>query len=141
MIRNKIANKRWTEEDATFVKNNLGKLSFEQMGRALNRSAMSVRLFALRNRLTVGLQVKRNILMEMLKIKFRHPEDFTPTRTFYTETGINQRRFWDLYYGRKNISSKEYAAVAEYLGVLCKKHLTHANWICSRKMKNKEYDR
>lgn len=117
MIRNKIANKRWTEGDATFVKNNLGKLSFEQMGRALNRSSMSVRLFALRNRLTVGLQVKRNILMEMLKIKFRHPEDFTPTRAFYTETGINQRRFWDLYYGRKNISSKEYAVVAEYLGV------------------------
>ena len=113
----KAANKRWTEEDATFVKNNLGKLSFEQMGSALNRSAMSVRLFALRNRLTVGLQVKRNILMEMLKIKFRHPEDFTPTRAFYTETGINQRRFWDLYYGRKHISSKEYAAVAEYLGV------------------------
>lgn len=117
MIRKKIANKRWTESDITFVKNNLGKLSFEQMGRALNRSAMSVRLFALRNRLTVGLQVKRNILMEMLKIKFRHPEDFTPTRAFYTETGINQRRFWDLYYGRKTISSKEYAAVAEYLGV------------------------
>ena len=55
MIRNKIANKRWTEEDATFVKNNLGKLSFEQMGRALNRSAMSVRLFCLRNRLTVEI--------------------------------------------------------------------------------------
>lgn len=113
----KAANKRWTEEDATFVKNNLGKLSFEQMGRALNRSAMSVRLFVLRNRLTVGLQVKRNILMEMLKIKFRHPEDFTPTRAFYTETGINQRRWWDLYYGRKPITGKEYAAVADYLGV------------------------
>ena len=117
MIRNKSANKRWTENDTTFVKQNLGKLSFEQMGRELNRSAMSVRLFALRNRLTVGLQVKRNILMEMLKIKFRHPEDFTPTRVFYTETGINQRRFWDLYYGRKAISSKEYAAVADYLGI------------------------
>ena len=113
----KAANKRWTEEDATFVKNNLGKLSFEQMGRALNRSAMSVRLFVLRNRLTVGLQVKRNILMEMLKIKFRHPEDFTPTRAFYKETGINQRRWWNLYYGRKPITGKEYAAVADYLGV------------------------
>ena len=113
----KAANKRWTEEDATFVKNNLGKLSFEQMGRDLNRSAMSVRLFVLRNRLTVGLQVKRNVLMEMLKIKFRHPEDFTPTRAFYTETGINQRRWWDLYYGRKPITGKEYAAVADYLGV------------------------
>ena len=113
----KAANKRWTEEDATFVKNNLGKLSFEQMGRALNRSAMSVRLFVLRNRLTVGVQVKRNILMEMLKIKFRHPEDFTPTRAFYKETGINQRRWWNLYYGRKPITGKEYAAVADYLGV------------------------
>lgn len=113
----KAANKRWTEEDATFVKNNLGKLSFEQMGRDLNRSAMSVRLFVLRNRLTVGLQVKRNILMEMLKLKFRHPEDFTPTRAFYSETGINQRRWWDLYYGRKPITGKEYAAVADYLGV------------------------
>ena len=117
MIRNKSVNKRWTENDTTFVKQNLGKLSFEQMGRVLNRSAMSVRLFCLRNRLTVGLQVKHNILMAMLKIKFRHPEDFTPTRAFYTETGINQRRFWDLYYGRKSISSKEYAAVAKYLGV------------------------
>lgn len=117
MIKNKLVNKRWAEEDATFVKNNLGKLSFEQMGRELNRSAMSVRLFVLRNRLTVGLQVKRNILMEMLKIKFRHPEDFTPTRAFYTETGINQRRWWDLYYGRKPITGKEYAAVADYLGV------------------------
>lgn len=117
MIKNKIANKRWTENDISFVKDNLGKLSFEQMGRALNRSAMSVRLFVLRNRLTVGLQVKRNILMEMLKIKFRHPEDFTPTRAFYVETGINQRRWWDLYYGRKPITGKEYAAVADYLGV------------------------
>lgn len=117
MIKNKIANKRWTENETFFVKNNLGKLSFEQMGRKLNRSAMSVRLFVLRNRLTVGLQVKRNILMEMLKIKFRHPEDFTPTRAFYTETGINQRRWWDLYYGRKPITGKEYAAVADYLGV------------------------
>ncbi|MEZ7682708.1 XRE family transcriptional regulator [Prevotella histicola] len=117
MIKNKIANKRWTENDISFVKDNLGKLSFEQMGRELNRSAMSVRLFVLRNRLTVGLQVKRNILMEMLKIKFRHPEDFTPTRAFYKETGINQRRWWDLYYGRKPITGKEYAAVADYLGV------------------------
>ena len=72
----KAANKRWTEEDATFVKNNLGKLSFEQMGRALNRSAMSVRLFCLRNRLTVGLQVKRNILMEMLKKKSGTPSKY-----------------------------------------------------------------
>lgn len=55
--------------------------------------------------------------MEMLKLKFRHPEEFTPTRAFYKETGIGQRRWWDLYYGRKSITGKEYAAVAEYLGI------------------------
>ena len=78
---------------------------------------MSVRLYVLRNRLTTGRTVKRNLLVEMLQIKFRHIEDFSPTRTFYQETGIGQRRYWDLFFGRKPITSKEYAAVAEYLGV------------------------
>ena len=78
---------------------------------------MAVRLYVLRNRLTPGPVIKRNLLMLMLKMKFRHPEDFSPTRAFYKETGIGQRRYWDLYFGRKPITGKEYAAVAEYLGV------------------------
>lgn len=87
------------------------------MAAHLERSSMSVRLYILRNRLTVGRTVKRNLLLAMLKIKFRHPEDFCPTRAFYKETGIGQRRYWDLYFGRKAITGKEYAAVAEYLGI------------------------
>ena len=58
-----------------------------------------------------------NLLIEMLKIKFRHPEDFSPSKSFYRETGIGQRRYWDLYFGRKPITGREYAAVAGYLGV------------------------
>ena len=110
-------NKRWTAQEAKYIQQSLGKVSFEDMAAYLGRSPMSVRLFVLRRRMTPGPLVKRNLLMEMLKLKFRHPEEFTPTRAFYKETGIGQRRWWDLYYGRKNISSKEYAAVAEYLGV------------------------
>ena len=87
------------------------------MATRLERTEMSVRLYILRNRLTVRQLIKRNLLLEMLKIKFRHPEDFTPTRLFYKETNINPRRYWDLYFGRKPITGKEYAAVAEYLGV------------------------
>ena len=111
-------NKKWTVEDAEFVRQHLGKVSLEDMAVYLDRSPMSVRLYILRNRLTVGRTVKRNLLLKMLKIKFRHPEDFSPTRAFYKETGIGQRRYWDLYFGRKAITSKEYAAVAEYLGVI-----------------------
>ena len=112
-------NKKWTSEDVEYVKENLGYVSLEVMARYLGRSSMSVRLYILRNRLIPGQAriVKRNLLIEMLKIKFRHPEDFSPSKSFYRETGIGQRRYWDLYFGRKPITGGEYAAVAEYLGI------------------------
>ena len=110
-------NKRWTAQEGEYIQQSLGKVSFEDMAAYLGRSPMSVRLFVLRRRMTPGPLVKRNLLMAMLKLKFRHPEDFSPTRVFYKETGIGQRRWWDLYYGRKPITGKEYTAVAEYLGL------------------------
>ena len=113
----KKGNRRWNSQDDEFVRKNLGKMSFEDMGEYLERSPMSVRLYVLRRKLTTGQLVKRNLLMALLKIKFRHPEDFSPTRMFYRETGIGQRRYWDLYFGRKPITSKEYSAVAEYFGI------------------------
>ena len=114
-MRSKI--NRWTKQEENFVRQNLGQLSIKEMATRLERTEMSVRLYILRNRLTVRQLIRRNLLLEMLKIKFRHPEDFTPTRLFYKETNINQRRYWDLYFGRKPITGKEYVAVAEYLGV------------------------
>lgn len=115
-IKNKTP-RRWTADDVEYVRENLGKVSFENMAVVLGRSPMSARLYVLRRRLTPGQLVKRNLLMKMLKIKFRHPEDFSPTRAFYKETGITQRRWWDLYFGRKPITGKEYTAVATYLGI------------------------
>ena len=113
----KKGNRGWNSQDDEFVRKNLGKMSFEDMGEYLERSPMSVRLYVLRRKLTTGQLVKRNLLMALLKIKFRHPEDFSPTRMFYRETGIGQRRYWDLYFGRKPITGKEYSAVAEYFGI------------------------
>jgi xre family toxin-antitoxin system, antitoxin component len=116
-------NKRWTAQEAEYIQQSFGKVSFEDMAAYLGRSPMSVRLFVLRRRMTPGPLVKRNLLMKMLKLKFRHPEEFTPTRAFYKETGIGQRRWWDLYYGRKPITGKEYTAVAEYLGITIREAL------------------
>lgn len=112
-------NKKWTSSDAEYVKENIGKIPLEVMARYLGRSSMSVRLYILRNRLSPcqSRTVRRNLLTEMLKIKFRHIEDFSPSKSFYQDTGIGQRRYWDLYFGRKPITVKEYAAVAKYLGV------------------------
>ena len=53
----------------------------------------------------------------MLRIKFRHPENFSPRREFYREVEINQMRFWDIYYGRKQVTQSEYLALSKYFGL------------------------
>lgn len=117
-MANEGKNKRWSAEDAEYVRQNFGKVTLDTMAKHLGRSEMSVRLYVLRKKWpTGGRTVKRNLLVELLKIRFKNLEDFTPSRAFYQETGIGQRRYWDLYFGRKSITGKEYAAVASYLGV------------------------
>ena len=116
-MRNNAKNKRWSAEDDAYVRQHLEKISLENMAVYLGRSPMSIRLYILRRRITVGHVVKRNLLVKLLKIKFRHPENFNPTRDFYRETGIGQRRYWDLFFGRKKITGKEYNALTKYFGV------------------------
>lgn len=50
-------------------------------------------------------------------MKFKHPENFMPNRPFYKAVGINQMRFWDLYYGRKPITQEEYLSLCDYFGI------------------------
>lgn len=113
----KLTVKRWSSEDTEYVRQNLGKKSLEEMAAYLERSPMAVRLHILHKRLTTPPKVRRNLLQKLIQQKFRHPEDFTPSRVFYEETGIGQRRWWALYFGRKAITPKEYLAVANYLGL------------------------
>ena len=76
-----VVNKRWTDSEDTYVRESFGHVSFEDMGRRLGRSARSVRLYCLRRKLVAGGRtVKRNMLVELLRLKFRNLEDFTPSR-------------------------------------------------------------
>lgn len=87
------------------------------MAEHLGKSVLAVKLYMHRNHIIIGQTVKRNIVQEMLRIKFRHPENFMPTRAFYCEVGINQMRWWDLFHGRKNITQTEYVALSKYFGL------------------------
>lgn len=107
----------WMNWELEFIKSNLEKLTLEDIAKHLHRSEMSVRLYVLRKRLPYGERVKRNLLLKLLETRFPHPEDFLPTRRFYKEVGIGQRRWWQLYFGREAITGKEYAAVAKYFNV------------------------
>lgn len=110
-------NGRWKPEEETFIRENAGKMTLQQLAEKVNRSSLAVQLFMHRKHIVVGQTVKRNIVQEMLKIKFRHPENFMPTRAFYREVGINQMRWWDIFYGRKNITQTEYIALSNYFGI------------------------
>lgn len=118
-MKEKKTNRRWTTYDDDYVRQNLGRESFRSMADYLGRSEMSVRLYVLRKKyppLGVPL-VRRNLFIALLKMRFKNLEDFTPSRAFYRETGIGQRRFGDLYYGRKAITGEEYKKVADYFGI------------------------
>lgn len=113
-----MSNKKWTKNDTAFLVDNYGIMSLEEMAARLGRSTMAVRLFALRHRLDERHQVvKENRLKKLLEYRFRHLEDFHPSRFFFKETGINQVRYWDLFFGRKPITPAEYKAVADYFNI------------------------
>lgn len=113
-----MSNKKWNKDDVKFLEENYGSMSLENMASHLSRSPMAVRLYVLRHRLDDKHQVvKENRLKKLLEYRFRHLEDFTPSRFFFTETGINQIRYWDLFFGRKPITAKEYRAVADYFNL------------------------
>ena len=109
-----MSNKKWNRDEVAYLVDNYGKMSLEDLSRELNRSVMAVRLYALRHRLDDKHQVvKENRLKKLLEYRFRHLEDFHPSKYFFKETGINQVRYWDLFFGRKPIKPQEYKAVAE----------------------------
>jgi hypothetical protein len=110
-------NGRWQPDEDRYVRENVNKKTLEQMAEHLGRSALAVQLYMHRKHIVVGQTVKRNLVQEILRLKFRHLENFMPNRAFYQEVGINQMRWWDIFYGRKNINQEEYIALSKYFGI------------------------
>ena len=109
---------KWTEADHAYLVENWGRIPLNSIAQHLHRTTMSVRLRAMRKNLPMGGgMVKNNLLVELLKMRFRHLEDFTPSEAFYAETKISPRRYSDLFHGRKQITSDEYRNVAAYWNI------------------------
>ena len=110
-------NGRWTPEEEKYIRDNAGKLTLSEMAVSVGRSELAVQLFMHRRKIVIRQVVKRNLVQEILSLKFKHPENFMPNRPFYKEVGINQMRFWDLYYGRKPITNEEYLSLCDYFAI------------------------
>jgi hypothetical protein len=70
-----------------------------------------------RNRLVIGNTVKRNLIIELLKLRYKHPEDFTPSAVFYRETGITPQRWWKMYKGKLQVSEIDYISLTKYFSI------------------------
>ena len=75
---------KWTDADHQYLVDNWGRIPIESIAMHLHRSKISVRLRAMRKNLPMGGgKLKKNLLVELLRIRFRHLEDFTPSAAFY----------------------------------------------------------
>lgn len=113
-------NGSWKQNEIDFLTDNIGKLTLAELAAALGKTELAVKLYMHRHRMNIGPVVKRNLLQELLRMKFGNPKFFQPTREFYAEIGITQRRFWDLFHGRKQITDAEYLQFAKYFNVSLK---------------------
>jgi hypothetical protein len=109
-------NGAWTPEQIEFVKNNYTTMTIEEMADTLIKSYAAVQQFMHRHRLAIP-SVKRNVILELLKMKFTNPSYFTPNKSFYEAIGLTTARWWDLYYGRKAPTPEEYVIIATHFNV------------------------
>ncbi len=107
----------WTPDDDKKLREMLSYSSFSQIAEALNRTENAVKLYIHRERIPINPKVKKNLLIELLTLRFINPEFFMPNRKFYNDTGINQNRWWRLYRGDDKITEDEYARLIEYFGI------------------------
>ena len=92
------------------------------MARRLGKTEIAVQLFIHRRQIPLGAKVRRNLVTEMLRLKFIHPENFRPTRLFYHTVGITPMRWYDIYFGRKAVTETEYLALARYWPAISASH-------------------
>jgi hypothetical protein len=107
----------WTEKQKQAVFDHLGRLSIEEIALIVGRTPRAVRLFLHRHKIALGQTVKHNLTQSVLQRKFEHPEYFTPTKQFFSDVKINQKRWWKLYYGREQISPEEYERLCNHLNI------------------------
>ena len=88
-----------------------------EIARKINRTEVAVQQYMHRKRINPYEKVVRNLVREILTKKFTNPEYFNPNRSFYDSVGITQKRWWDLYYGRKPISDNEYKKLSSHFGI------------------------
>ena len=107
----------WTSKEKEFLLENWEKMTPAQIAKYLRKTENAVICYALRKRLSHTPKVKKNLLKEVLCMRFIRPELFNPDRRFLREVGMSQIRFWRVYRGEESLTQKEYMKLVLVLGI------------------------
>ena len=107
--------KKWREH-IKFITEHIDTKTPDEIAEEIGVPAYNLKLFLLQNRIFPA-QTARNLLLEILTLKFVKPDYFMPTKQFYRETGIRQRRFWQLYRGERKLTEIEYQNLVLHFNV------------------------
>lgn len=105
----------WTDEEQAWVRENALTMTIKEMADALRRSEKSVELWMLRHDVRRKKTAKRNLMRELVGVRI-DVRYFKATREFYEATGINQRRWHDIWHGYAVARNEEMSAVAKHIG-------------------------
>lgn len=111
----------WSSADITFLQEKWELLTPKQIADHLGKTENAVNLYIHRKRLTHQDTAKKNILREMLSMRFIRPELFHPDRQFLNDVSMTQVRFWRVYRGESSLSPKEYIKIASVLDISLEK--------------------
>lgn len=118
-----LKKEHWKPAEKQYIIDNIGKLSYREMAKHLRKTEKAIEQYIHRNRIIAGEKVSRNIVKEILTIKFTNPDYFQPTRVFYDATGISQKRWWALYKGQQQINESEYLRLIDHFDITMKEAL------------------
>ena len=96
--------KKW-KNHVDYLEQNVRSKTLEQMATDLKVERETLRLF-LHHHKKFRLANDNNIIIRLLTELIGHPEYFMPTRKFFEETKIGQRRWWQLFKGEKGSDRK-----------------------------------
>lgn len=111
----------WSPADIKFLNEKWELLTPKQIADHLGKTENAVNLYIHRKRLTHQDTAKKNLLKEMLSMRFIRPELFHPDRRFLNDVGMTQVRFWRVYRGETPLSPKEYIKIASVLEISLEK--------------------
>lgn len=107
----------WSESQESFLRENLGKKTLNEIAKELGKTELAVKLYIHRKNIIYRPSVKRNLVLELFRIKLVNPEYFAVTKEFLRAVNINQVRFWKLYRGEESPTDAEYLRLATTLKV------------------------